>query len=82
VAASVDWTAIGEACGGAIVAGTAITLAFATGVRGLIRAEELRGEGRDLVAGLWAALGAAGLLVAIAATMIGLVLVVSSPPSG
>lgn len=57
-------------------------LPFATGVRGLIRAGELRDEGRGLVAGLSAAVGAMGLFIAIAATMIGLVIVAGDAPTG
>ncbi len=63
-----------------MVAGLGVTLAFALGLRGLIRASELRAEGRGLAAGAWGVLGASGLLIAIAGTMGGLLIVASDGP--
>ena len=78
--ATIDWGSIGASVAGAVVAGLGVVLAFAIGLRGLIRASELRAEGRGLAAGAWGALGAAGLLVAIAGTMGGLLIVASDGP--
>ena len=63
--ATMDWGSIGASAAGAIVAGLGVALAFALGVRGLIRASELRARDEGLAAGAWGTLGAAGLLVAI-----------------
>jgi hypothetical protein len=82
VLATVDWNAIGQSVAGSLVAGIGITLAFAIGVRGLIRASELRGDGRTVMAGVCAAVGATGLLVAIAGAMVGLVIVAGGQPTG
>ena len=78
--ATVDWAPIGESAAGALIVGLGVTLTFAIGVRGLIRASELRGEGRGLAAGAWATVGAAGLLLAIAGVAGGLLVVAGDGP--
>ena len=78
--ATVDWAPIGESVAAALVAGLGVTLTFAIGVRGLIRASELRDEGRELAAGAWAAVGAAGLVAALAGVAVGLLLVAADGP--
>ena len=80
--ATVNWDALFEAFAGSLVAGVGITFAFAIGIRGLIHASEARGSGRHLAAGLATAVGALGLLVAIAGTMIGLLIIAGSHPLG
>jgi hypothetical protein len=78
--ATLDWGSIWASAAGAIIAGLGVTLAFAVGVRGLIRASELREAGRGMAAGVWGTLGAAGLLVAIAGAFAGLLIVASDGP--
>jgi hypothetical protein len=73
--ATVDLAPVLETVAGSLVAGVGITLAFALGLRGLIRASELRADGRGAGAALAATVGALGLLVAIAGVMIGLVII-------
>ena len=70
-----DLGPIAEAVAGSLVAGVGITLAFALGVRGLIRASELRASGHPAGATLAAAAGSLGLLLAIGGAMVGLVIV-------
>jgi hypothetical protein len=78
--AKVDWAPIGDSVGAAVVVGLGVALAFAVGVRGFIRAAELRGEGRDLAAGAWATVAGAGLLVALAGVVAGLLIVAGDGP--
>jgi hypothetical protein len=78
--ATVDWAPIGEAVAAALVAGLAITLTFAVGVRGLIRASELRDERRGIAAGAWATVGTAGILLALAGVAAGLLLMAGDGP--
>jgi hypothetical protein len=73
--AAVDWNSLLESVAGSIVAGLGITTALSIGLLGLIRAGEAREDGRALQATIAAGIGALGLLVAIAGTMIGLVIV-------
>ena len=73
--ATVDLGPIAEAVAGSLVAGVGITLAFALGLRGLIRASELRSTGNALGATVAAAVGSLGLLIAIGGVMVGLVVV-------
>jgi hypothetical protein len=75
--AAVDWNSLLESVAGSIVAGLGITTALSIGLLGLIRANEAREDGRPLQATIAAGIGALGLLVAIAGTMIGLVIVAS-----
>jgi hypothetical protein len=78
--ATVDWGTIWDSVLAAVVAGAGITLAFAIAIRGLVRASELREEGRGVAAGAWAALGATALLAAIAGTAGGLLIVAGDGP--
>jgi len=78
--ATIDWSSIGASVAGAVAAGLCVTLAFALGLWGLIRASELRDEGRGLAAGACGVVGAAGLLAAISGTMAGLLIVASDGP--
>ena len=73
--ATVDLGPIAEAVAGSLVAGVGITLSFALGLRGLIRASELRSSGDSVGATLAAAMGSLGLLIAIGGVMVGLVIV-------
>jgi uncharacterized protein involved in propanediol utilization len=73
--ATVDWTSLLESVAGSLVAGVGITVAFSVGLLGLIRAGEAREDGRTLRATIAAAFGTLGLLVAIAGTMFGLLIV-------
>lgn len=80
--ATVDWEALFEAFAGSLVAGVGITLAFAIGVRGLIAASQLRADERQLAASLATVVGGAGVLVAIAATIVGFLIVAGGDPLG
>ena len=73
--ATVDWNSLLESVGGSIAAGVGITVAFAVGLLGLIRAGEARQDGHTLRATVAATIGALGLLAAIAGTLIGLLIV-------
>lgn len=78
--ASVDWAPIGDSVAAAAVAGVGVAVTFSLGVRGLIRAAELRAEGRGLAAGAWVTVGAGGLLLAIAGVAGGLLVVAGDGP--
>jgi hypothetical protein len=76
--AAIEWAPIGESVLAALAAGLGVVLAFAVGMRGLIRAHELREDGRVVAAGAWAVLGATGMLMAFGGTLAGLLTVAST----
>jgi hypothetical protein len=73
LSATVDGTGLAEAGLAAMVFGVAVALAFSLAVFGAARAGDLREAGRELTAAFAAALGAVGLLAAVATITVGLV---------
>ncbi len=75
ILATINWSSLAEAALGSLVAGVGIVLAFSVGLWGLVRASALRSDERKLGAAMAAAVGAFGLLVAIAGITFGLLMV-------
>jgi len=71
---TVPWSTILESALWAAAAVAVVTLAFAVGVRAMIRAGEHRAAGESLGAGLAGGVGVVAFGVAAAAVVIGLVL--------
>jgi hypothetical protein len=76
--AAIGWAPIGESVAVALAAGVGVILAFSVGLRGLIRAGELRDDGHPFAAGAWAVVGAGGMRMAFGGTLAGLVIAASS----
>jgi hypothetical protein len=69
----VDWAALGKVVVAALVAGVGVTFCFSLAVAGATRFAEMRRADRTAGAVFYAAIGIAGLLVTVAAVVIGIV---------
>jgi hypothetical protein len=78
LAIAIEWESLGETAVASLIAGVGITLAFSLAVFGSARYSEARREGDGAVATAAAALSLAGLLVAGAGIVAGLLLVVAA----
>jgi hypothetical protein len=72
-ASVVDWAALGKVVVAALVAGVGVTFCFSLAVAGATRFAEMRRADRTAGAVVYAAIGIAGLLVTVAAVVIGIV---------
>ncbi|MGH2962807.1 MAG: hypothetical protein ACRDSN_24395 [Pseudonocardiaceae bacterium] len=77
VASIVDWEALGETAGAALVAGGGIAIAFSLAIYGVARSVEARQAGAPLVAGASAVLAVVALVVCAAAITVGVVVMAS-----
>jgi hypothetical protein len=77
LATVVDVGALAETALAALVGGVTVTLAFSLAIAGASRAGELREAGHHVTAAFAAALGAVGLLAAVATIVVGLVVMAS-----
>jgi hypothetical protein len=78
--AALELESLAEAMIGSVVAGVGVVLAFSVGVLAMIRAAELRDDGRPMVAAFAATAGVVGLATALAATAVGLVIMAGDGP--
>jgi hypothetical protein len=69
----VETTSLWQAIVAAIVAGVGITVVFSLALYGFVRADDLRRGERPFLAGAFSLLGLAGLVAALAAVALGLV---------
>ncbi|MGH2992403.1 MAG: hypothetical protein ACRDL1_02575 [Solirubrobacterales bacterium] len=73
----VDWEALVETVGAALVAGVGIAIAFSFAIYGVARFAEARRAGAPLAAGVSAALAAVALIVCAGAITFGVVVMAS-----
>lgn len=73
----VEWEALLRTVAASMVAGLGITLAFSASIYGAVRTVELRRDERPLAAGLAAGLMLLGLLVSVAAIVLGVIAMTS-----
>lgn len=73
----VEWSALGETVASAIIAGTVVTLTFSVAIYGMIRAADLRRDGRSFEAAFAGALGGVALVLSLGAVALGLIVMVS-----
>jgi hypothetical protein len=69
-----------ESVAGALIATTGITVAFAIGMRGLVRASERWRNGNVVIGTLWVTLAAVAMGTAAAGVVIGVGIVASDSP--
>jgi hypothetical protein len=78
--AALELESLAEAMIGSLVAGVGVVFAFAFGMLALIRASDLRDDGRPMVAAFAATAGVVGLATAVAATAVGLSIIAGDGP--